>query len=41
MSPHNVLLTDTQVLRLGKTFGNSSSDNIKLLRAQNYLKWYS
>ena len=28
--PHRLLLTNTQVLRLRKTFGNNSSANIKL-----------
>ena len=29
--PHKILLTDTQVSRVGKTFTNNSSANIKLL----------
>ena len=32
--PHKLLLTNTQVSKLGKTFGNNSSTNIKLLRTQ-------
>ena len=30
--PHKLLLTDTQVLRLHKTFANGLSANIKLLK---------
>ena len=31
-SPHNLLLTDTQVLKLCEAFANNSSANIKLLK---------
>ena len=32
--PHKFLLTNTQVSKLGKTFGNNSSANIKLSKTQ-------
>ena len=32
--PHQLLLTDTQVLRLRKVFSNGSSSNIKLSKTQ-------
>ena len=32
--PHKLLLSDTQVLRLCKPFGNDSSANVKLLKTQ-------
>ena len=32
--PHKLLLTNTQVLRLGKAFANNSSANIKLSKTQ-------
>ena len=32
--PHKLLLTDTQVSRLRKAFGNNSSANIKLSKTQ-------
>ena len=32
--PHNLLLTDTQVLKFCKAFANNSSANIKLLKTQ-------
>ena len=32
--PHKLLLSDTQVLRLCKPFGNGSSANVKLLKTQ-------
>ena len=31
---HNLLLTDTQVLKFCKAFANNSSANIKLLKTQ-------
>ena len=32
--PHKLLLTDTQVLKLHKAFGNDSLANIRLSKAQ-------
>ena len=32
--PHNLLLTDTQVLKLCEAFANNSSANIKLLKTR-------
>ena len=34
--PHNLLLTNTQVLKLCKAFSNGSSANIKLSKSQSH-----
>ena len=36
--PHKLLLTDTQILRIGKAFGNNWSPNIKLPKTQLFKK---